>query len=136
MRDGVWPVLPAKKAAARSRFGPGLPLHVFGGDGLAEADIVFGDEDIHGRDLLDCCDRCGSFLVGTARKIGGNAACTNGNGQNGYSGGVHTLLLIHDAADASAAEASLVSIGQSKVKEQIAIAPTGFRSKMPISRNG
>ena len=34
-------------------FGPRLPLQVFGGDGLAEGDIVLRDEDIHRRYLLD-----------------------------------------------------------------------------------
>ena len=96
--DGLGPVLLADETAARTGFGPGLPLHVFGGDGLAKTNVILGHQDVHRRDLRGGCDWRSSFLVAAARKIGGNAARTNGDSQNHNSGSVHTLLLIHDAA--------------------------------------
>ena len=97
--DGLGPVLLANEAAARTGFGPGLPLQVFGGDGLAETDVILGHQRRPSSEFADGCDGAAASLSHTARKIGGNAAGTNAiRSRTDNSGGVHTLLLIHDAA--------------------------------------
>ena len=91
------PFVAADEGVARGRRRPGLPLHVFGLDRLAEADVVFGDEDVHGLQLRDRFGRR-RLVVGSARKICRNAAGADSDGQDDNACGIHTLHFPHNAA--------------------------------------
>ena len=72
-------------------------MHVFGRDRLAEADVGLGDENVDG---LQLCERRGRLrlVVGPARKICGNAAGTDSDGQDHNACGIHTLHFPQNAA--------------------------------------
>jgi hypothetical protein len=80
----------ADETVAGGRGRPGLPLQILGLDRLAEADVGFRDENVHGLQLRDR-RRGAGFVVGSAREICGNAAGTESDGQDDNACGIHTL---------------------------------------------
>ena len=94
---GIRAVAAANEIAAGGRGRPGLPLHVFGLDRLAKADVGLRHQNVHGLQLRD---RFGGkrFVVGPTRKICGNAAGTDSDGQDDNACGIHTLHFPHYAA--------------------------------------
>ena len=95
--DGVGTLAAANEIVASGGRRPGLPLHVLGRDRLAEADVVFRDQDVDGLQLNDRCSRQ-RFVVRPAREVGGNSAGTDGDGQHDNACGIHTLHFPHYAA--------------------------------------
>ena len=93
----IRPFVAADEDVARGRRRPGLPLQVLGLDRLAEADVGLGDENVDGRQLRDRRGRS-RLVVGSARKICGNAAGADGDGQDDNACGIHTLHFPHYAA--------------------------------------
>ncbi len=88
----VGPLVAANECAAGRGGRPSLPLHVFGDQGLAKADVGFGDEYIHGLQLRHRRGR-GRLVVGTTRKISGNAASAESDDQDDNTCGIHTLTI-------------------------------------------
>ena len=86
----IRPFAAANEHAASGGCGPGLPLHILGLDRLAEADVVFRDEDVHGLQLGDRLDRR-RCVVGSTGKICRNTAGTDSDGQDDNACGIHTL---------------------------------------------
>ena len=71
-------------------------------DGVAKADIRFGNENIDGLKLRDRLGRR-RLVVGPAGEICGNAAGADGDGQNHNACGIHYASLSTLRCDASAA---------------------------------
>ena len=81
------------EAVAGGRRRPGLPHHVLGLDGLAEADVGLGDQHVHGRQLRDRFGGSGLAFVGSAGEPGGDAPGAERNTKDDDTCGFHTLLL-------------------------------------------
>ena len=64
---------------------------------MAEADIAFRNENVHGLQLGNRFSRS-RLVVGSTRKICGNAAGTDSDGQDDNACGIHTLHFPHYAA--------------------------------------
>src|SRR5262249_2389354 len=86
-----------------SRSRPGLPANIARLHGLAEADVVLGDEDVDGFDFGWLIGRLGfGRLFRASRQHGGNAARGDRNGQHDKTRGFHTLTLTDTAARSAA----------------------------------
>src|SRR6185312_2918220 len=105
---------------------PGLPLQIFRLDRLAEPDIGFGDEDVHGLQLRDRYCGGGFIAFRAARQICGNAAGAERDDQDDNTRSIHTLHYSYagDAGDCTGVTASPLSI----TRQQRCKRPCGIRS--------
>src|SRR6185312_8240743 len=88
--QGVGAVGFADEIAGRGAGGPGLPLHLAGGDRLTETDVGFGDEDLD-RVGLDRGDRLDVRRFRAPGEQSGDAAGSEGDDKDDKTRGFHTL---------------------------------------------